>query len=114
VRGRNDKYVELVVLASGGAEVEEGLVEPLITDVTISIIIGKLCNYVIEYISVIKRLPSLLALVSLRSPPTFRGAIGDFIGEHHLARLTVDHTPASDGYHTVIKVKAYISYIYGS
>jgi len=33
VRGRNDKYVELVVLASGGAEVEEGLVEPLITDV---------------------------------------------------------------------------------
>jgi hypothetical protein len=34
VRGRNDKYVELVVLASGGAEVEEGLVEPLITDVT--------------------------------------------------------------------------------
>jgi hypothetical protein len=114
VRGRNDKYVELVVLASGGAEVEEGLVEPLITDVTISIIIGKLCNYVIEYISVIERLPSLLALVSLRSPPTFRRAIGDFVGEHHLARLTVDHTPASDGYHTVIEVKAYISYIYGS
>ena len=85
-----------------------------ILSIAISIIIGKLCNYVIEYISVIKRLPSLLALVSLRSPPTFRGAIGDFISEHHLARLTVDHTPASDGYHTVTEVKAYISYIYGS
>jgi hypothetical protein len=84
-----------------------------ILSIAISIIIWKLCNYVIEYISVIKRLPSLLALVSLRSPPTFREAIGDFIGEHHLARLTVDHTPVSDGYHTVIKVKAYISYIYG-